>query len=99
MTSRRTTLRAAYARARLLAECKREVIAAETPDPVERARRLCEASAHPHALVGSTLGAGVPVRWQPLFGRTVLRYYRAEMARLARLLDSPRIATTPGGFR
>ena len=70
MTSRRTTLRAANARARLLATF------ATAPDSV-------------------ALHMGAPQRWRALFGRAVARLYRAETARLARLLDSARIATAP----
>jgi hypothetical protein len=69
MTSRRTTLRAAWVRARLLAACAGE------PDDV-------------------AMHMGAPQRWRSLFGRAVARFYRAEIARLARLPD-----TTPGGSR
>ena len=35
------------------------------------------------------LHMGAPPRWRGLFGRTVLRCYRAELARLARAEGAP----------
>lgn len=86
ITSRRAALRAACASARMFAECRREVISAETDDPAAIAGRLREVSARPPAIIGSTLGTGIPHRWRSVYSRAVVRYYRAETARIARLV-------------
>lgn len=88
MTGRRSTVRQARLWARLLLLVTRMTVRRNALGPVTEAfvmRRLLEdARQRPDDVA---LHMGAPPRWRGLFGRTVLRCYRAELTRLARAAE------------
>ncbi len=73
MTGRRSTIRQARLWARLL-----------LPEAFVLQHLLEDARQRPDDVA---LCMGAPPRWRALFGRTVLRCYRAELARAARAVE------------
>lgn len=81
MTGRRSTIRQARLWARMLARIMLGIVG-RSHDVLGIA--LDEPRAQPDDVA---LHMGAPPRWRGLFGRTVLRCYRAELTRLARAAE------------
>ena len=88
MTGRRSTIRQARLWARLLLLVTRMTVRRNALGPVTEAfvlqHLLEDARQRPDDVA---LHMGAPPRWRALFGRTVLRCYRAELARAARAVE------------